>query len=316
MKKYKYNTPIHSMNYNDGGNKFYIKRDDLLPFSFGGNKVRIAEHYFRDMVRKGCDCIITYGSSQSNLSRVIANMSKSKGIHCYVISSSDNADELTETNNSKIVRSLEADLIYCNKDNVAETVLNTINDCKSKGLKPYYIYGDIYGKGNEEVAVQAYIEAYDEICEYERDAGYKFDYIFHASGTGMTQSGLICGKLKWNDTKKIIGISIARGKELGRNIIIQNVSRYCNDQGVAYQEHDIHFEDKYICGGYGKYNYKIFRVVKEVFNLDGIPLDTTYTGKAFWGMIEYLKENKVKDSRVLFIHTGGLPLFFDNLNKI
>ena len=32
-----------------GGNELYIKRDDLLPFSMGGNKVRIAEAFFQDM---------------------------------------------------------------------------------------------------------------------------------------------------------------------------------------------------------------------------------------------------------------------------
>ena len=67
-----YKTPIYDMNYSDQKNEFFIKRDDLLPFSFGGNKVRIAEQYFRDMKKKDCDCIIAYGSSRSNLCRVIA----------------------------------------------------------------------------------------------------------------------------------------------------------------------------------------------------------------------------------------------------
>ncbi len=44
---------------------------------------------------------------------------------------------------------------------------------------------------------------------------------------------------------------------------------------------------------------------------EGIPLDTTYTGKAFWGgMKEYIKKNKVAGENILFIHTGGTPLFF------
>ena len=47
-----YKTPIYDMNYSDQKNEFFIKRDDLLPFSFGGNKVRIAEQYFRDMKKR------------------------------------------------------------------------------------------------------------------------------------------------------------------------------------------------------------------------------------------------------------------------
>lgn len=31
------------------GNEIYVKRDDLLPFSIGGNKVRISEAFYADM---------------------------------------------------------------------------------------------------------------------------------------------------------------------------------------------------------------------------------------------------------------------------
>lgn len=40
-------TPI--MRIIDNDNEMYVKRDDLLPFSFGGNKVRIANIFINDM---------------------------------------------------------------------------------------------------------------------------------------------------------------------------------------------------------------------------------------------------------------------------
>jgi D-cysteine desulfhydrase len=48
----------------------------------------------------------------------------------------------------------------------------------------------------------------------------------------------------------------------------------------------------------------------------GIPLDSTYTGKAFYGMERYLAERGVRDKCVLFLHTGGTPLFFDDLPSL
>ena len=36
-----------------------------------------------------------------------------------------------------------------------------------------------------------------------------------------------------------------------------------------------------------------------------------YTGKAFWGMKQYIEEHQLQDCDVLFIHTGGTPLFYD-----
>ena len=34
-----------------------------------------------------------------------------------------------------------------------------------------------------------------------------------------------------------------------------------------------------------------------------------------YGMWEYLKENYVLGKNILFIHTGGTPLFFNDLDK-
>jgi D-cysteine desulfhydrase len=307
-------TPLHPLKFNDGRNTFYIKRDDLLPFSFGGNKVRIAQKYFEDMNTKGCDCISAYGNSRSNLCRVIANMSIAKGIPCFVISPADESGERVETNNSIIVKAMGAQIIPCIKSNVAETVEKAIDDCRAQGFNPYYIYGDIYGKGNEKVAVQAYVEVYEEIKKYEIENELVFDYIFHASGTGMTQSGLICGSLLHGDDRQIIGISVARDAERGFKAISDNVLAYMQRQEGTTSA--IHFEDKYLAGGYGKYNDQIEDMIKCILNEDGIPFDPTYTGKAFWGMTEYLKENLIEGKNILFIHTGGLPLFFDKLATV
>ncbi|WP_312654089.1 pyridoxal-phosphate dependent enzyme [Proteiniclasticum sp.] len=308
-------TPIFQLKYSSNSNQFYIKRDDLLPFSFGGNKVRIAEEYFNDMCQKDCDCIISYGSSKSNLNRVIANMSKSMGIPCYVVSPNDNESETQETFNSMLVKNIGANIVLCNKNEVADTIESLINQCNREGLRPYYINGNKYGNGNKEVPVRAYIKAYEEILEYERNAGLEFDYIFHASGTGMTQAGLLCGSILNHDEKEIIGISIARSSETGAIPIKDSIDSYFKSLNINKTDAPISFTDKYVCGGYGKYNNQIISTVQRVYNTEGIALDTTYTGKAFWGMTEYVKEKQISNSKILFIHTGGTPLFFDDLNS-
>lgn len=48
---------------------------------------------------------------------------------------------------------------------------------------------------------------------------------------------------------------------------------------------------------------------------EGIPMDTTYVGKAFTGMLQYLKDNRITDQKLLFIHTGGTPLFLIDWEK-
>ena len=84
-----------------------------------------------------------------------------------------------------------------------------MEELRAQGKHPYYIYGDKTGRGNEGTAASAYAEAYAEIREFEKKQGWEFDYVFCPSGTGATQSGLICGHLLAGDRKKIIGILIS-----------------------------------------------------------------------------------------------------------
>ena len=56
-------TPIHRLSERLNNNNFYIKRDDLLPVSFGGNKARKATLFLKTYF-KGADCVVTYGSSR------------------------------------------------------------------------------------------------------------------------------------------------------------------------------------------------------------------------------------------------------------
>ena len=303
-------TPINKIIVDDKNN-YYIKRDDLIPYSFGGNKVRIAFEFVKDMLEKKCNCMIAYGSSKSNLCRVLANLCQKNKIDCYVISPlEENEKEYEETNNSKLVKKMVKEIFVCQKQDVAETIVKVKKLLIEKGYKPYYIYD----RENEKIAFNAYIKAFNEIKEYEKKQKVFFDYIFLASGTGITQTGIILGALKNNDKQKrcIIGISNARKREKGFNIIDKNVKE-CVDINIDNSNIEYDFIDDYICGGYGLYNIDVVDTIKTMYIINGIPLDPTYTGKAFMGMKKYLKRKKIKNKNILFIHTGGTPLFFDNI---
>ena len=316
-----YITPIVNSKIKSDKYHLYIKRDDLLPFSFGGNKVRIAEEYFEDMKIKGKDCIIGYGNNRSNLCRVLANMCYSRNQkRCVIVSPADEDGQRQLTYNNGIIKSSKAIIKTCEKTNVSETIDEVIKECQLLGYKPYYIYGDIYGNGNEAVPVKAYTKVYQEIKKQEKEMNIKFDYIFCATGTGMTQAGLIAGQIENNGNEQIIGISIARSKDHAVPILKKYLSSYLSYKDVTQFdfENRIDLIDNYIMGGYGEFNKEILNTIREEFLRDGIPLDPTYTGKAFLGMLDYLSKRNKQNTKfnVLFIHTGGTPLFFDNFNNI
>lgn len=303
-------TPIQLIDKNI--NNIYMKRDDLLPFSFGGNKVRIAYEYIEDLKNNGYTCMIAYGNSRSNLCRVLSNLCYINNIDCYVLSPIEDGEEYIETCNSIIVKKLAKQIITCSKSEVPVQIENLINNLKSRGEKPYYIYEE----DKIMCAIDAYVKTYEEIKLYEIMNNIYFDYIFLASGTGATQSGLICGKIKNKDeNRKIVGISVARNTKRGKEVIDKNIKLYINNDNIDISTM-YEFVDDYILEGYGKYSKQIQITIKEMLFKNGIALDLTYTGKAYWGMSEYIKKNRINGKNILFIHTGGTPLFFDNIKKI
>lgn len=304
------NTIIHLIEKEN--NSIYIKREDLIPFSFGGNKARKAALFFDEIDKGSFDTVVTYGSSSSNHSRVVSNMAFQKGMECHIISPEESS---YETYNSKLMKKMRANIISVPVESVSKTISLKMESLQNEGKRPFFIPGG--GHGN--IGTQAYVDCFQEILKHEEENKMNFDYIFLASGTGTTQAGLICGNLISGRKKKIIGISIARKNPFGRKVIIDSVKEYLESKKLTFNDVEIDdstvFLDDYIAGGYGKYDEDIVETVNENIGRYGIPFDLTYTGKAYNGMKKYIKQNDLKNKNILFIHTGGTPLFFDFLNN-
>ena len=312
-------TPIQKLRFcDDSNNHFYMKRDDLQLFSFGGNKVRFAEKFLEDMQKQHCDSMIIYGNHHSNLCRILATLCCQLKIPCYMVHNTEDIKETKETGNSRILRSLGVREVRCGKSGIAQAVQKAMDELTERGYRPYYIYGNIYGQGREYVPMQAYVEAYEEVCRYEEEQGMFFDYIFLASSTNATQSGLLAGSLSRKDARRIVGISVSRKEQRGREVILQNLLEYQKKFNLDFPENireHIYFTDRYQEGGYGVYSEKVGNMIDMIYQNEGIPLDMTYTGKAFYGMIQYLKEHQIQNKKILFLHTGGTPLFFDYIEQ-
>lgn len=303
-------TPLYHVYDDECQNRIFIKRDDLLPFSFGGNKARKAINFFAEIDNGDYDCIVTYGSSSSNHCRVIANMAASRHMPCYIISPQEAS---MPTFNSQLMKMFGAEIIVVSVENVHDTIEDKLSELRNSGKKPYFIAGG--GHGN--LGTRAYVECYNEIVQYETDNHIKFDYIFFASGTGTTHAGLVCGQLLHKDERNIVGISIARKNPRGCQVIINSINEYLNscriNVSMSQIENKTVFVDDYTGNGYSKANEEINATIREMMIMYGIPMDATYVGKAFIGMKKYISVNHMSKLNILFIHTGGTPLFFDYL---
>ena len=288
------------------GNHLWMKREDLIPFSFGGNKARKAQLFFREIDSGGYDCVVTYGSGSSNHCRVIANVCCRRDMGCFIISPEEASEA---TFNSQMMNLFGAKITTVPVSEVHNTIEEIIEELISAGKKPYFIEGG--GHGN--LGTEAYVQCYREIKEQEKEIGVSFDYIFFASGTGTTHAGLVCGQLLNGDQRNIVGISIARKNPKGREVVLNSIRSYLADRASEelIQAATV-FVDDYTAG-YGTDDSRVTEIIETVLKTYGIPLDKTYTGKAFMGMTEYIKV--VSNKNILFIHTGGTPLFFDALRS-
>lgn len=305
-------TPVTNIDVING-NQIYIKRDDLLPYSFGGNKARKGMLFFREIDSGGYDCVVTYGSGRSNHCRVISNMAAGRGLPCYIIAPSE---DIQSSSNRQMARIFGAKITNVPVSEVHRTIENKLKQLKEEGQIPYFIAGG--GHGN--IGTHAYAICYNEIKAFEAREKIFFDYIFLASGTGTTQAGLVAGQIRNRDERVIAGISIARKKSRGREIIKESIQSYLESRGMRIDQGLIdertHFLDNYIGSGYGSGEVPVMEMIAEGMRKYGIPFDRTYTGKAFWAMKEYLNTEKIRGKHVLFIHTGGTPLFFDDIKDL
>lgn len=355
-------TPIEFFG-NVGGAELYVKRDDLIPVTMGGNKVRIAAEIFAEMSRRGCDAVITYGSVTSNLNRAVALMAKDAGVKCYAIvkqekgrfstgtGAAQGCGELTGPGaepgavaeklplNYRLVLTSGAEVAETDSAHVGKTVARVMAESRARGEKPFYVYGDATGHGNEEVLSRAYQKVYGEILTQEQalfDGEYHFTEIFTAVGTGSTISGLIAaaggegalpGMTEAGAAPGMTEAGTAPGAAAGpdggeRHITGISVARSREAVLAAIGPEDERFTitDAYLAGGYGQIaaagaapsSLEDFCITTSLAH--AIPLDPVYTGKALFGTMEEIRKRGIT-GKVLFLHTGGTPLYYDMLEK-
>src|SRR5699024_7661164 len=101
------------------------------------------------------------------------------------------------------------------------------------------------------------------------------------------------------------------------DVIEESVQSYLETYAPksVHNPFELSFNTDYIGDGYADIYPEIIDTIKNVIKTSSIMLDPVYTGKAFYGMLDYIKKNNIKGKQILFIHTGGIPLLFNYASK-
>lgn len=290
-------------NYQLEGINLSVLRDDLYPQIGGGVKSRKSVCYESLMKCGKFNACVTTGGIQSNHNRAIALMCAKNGWQCHLVYHGTKERFEAENGNALLVRKSGASVEFVDANQIGPAMDAAMERLKSEGFNPMYIHGG----GHDLPGGIALVEAVKSLKEKCDAKGYKPKYIFHASGTGSTQAGIAVGLdlVGWSDVK-LIGISVARQKERGTQVIEDFANELAEHYGLAKNYcGEIYFNVDYLCGGYEQFTPEMAEYLDYAMKATGLMFDTTYSGKAFYGMMDYIKKNNITDE-VLFWHTGGL----------
>lgn len=292
-------TPLQKLNFKIGNTFVFMKRDDLIGFGGGGNKVRLFEYIAADMTEKNVDKIITFGSIHSNHVRVAAVVASQLNIPCDLIILYDKKDGTwIRMPNLMLAQYCEKIHIqYCETGKAHDFIDEYISKYDKNGRNYYWIPGG----GHLSIATCGYRDAGIEIIDQLAKLDIQVDAVFVPCGTGTTQAGLIRG---FNKLVPVYGITIARDADRCRKEIL-NLLEQTDDEGI---------EDCFINVlsnpiRYAEANGAIRGIIKELVKSDGIFLDPVYNAKSFLAMTEFLKGHP-KIENAVYINTGGYPNLF------
>jgi D-cysteine desulfhydrase len=293
----------------------WIKRDDATGGAEAGNKIRKLELLLADAIAQRCDTVITCGGLQSNHARATALLAARLGLRCVLLLRvSDVAEPLPKTGNVLLDLLAGADLRRITADEYRtrdQRMADVAQELARAGAKPYVIPEG----GSNGLGALGYVFAMREL-RAQVDAGVvgapkremAFDVVVHACGSGGTAAGVMLGADAYRIASRAVSIAVCddaptfarRIADIAREAVKIVPSLACSRTPLV--------DDRARGPAYGVATDEQRAFIAEVARISGVVLDPVYTGKAMHGLAMAVRRGEVKlGSRVLFLHTGGLP---------
>lgn len=263
-----------------------IKRDDLIDDVVSGNKLFKLHYHLQAFKEQKRHTLLTFGGAYSNHLHATAYAGKMLGIQTV-----------------GIVRAEPHEL---------EHLTPTLNDCKHWGMILEPVSRSEYKLKQDSHHIQQIAKQYSDVYWVPEggsgELGIKgaqlilegvdqsqYDVIVLACGTGTTLAGVIKASAPH---VTIIGVPVLKGAKWMTSEVAQYLDAGMNNWQL---ELNYHFS------GYGKWNETLLAFIEQMQTNIDLPLDPVYTAKAFYGLLDLIRNKTIKaGSRVLFIHTGGL----------
>lgn len=286
--------------------RILIKRDDLLSFGCGGNKVRKLQLVLAEARARGADTLVTCGGPQSNHARATAAAGAALGMRVLLVL--NGTPQAVPTGNARLDRLFGAEIHFvADRADRAPAMDRLASEVQGQGGRPYVIplgastpLGAAgFARGVAEIATTA----------------IKPDVIVHASSSAGTQAGLIAGCALLGLQARIIGVSADEPADRLRGLVRELIEGMAAMLGAKSRtiglDREIEVDDAQVGNGYGVPTASSTEALELVARREGILLDPVYTAKAMAGLIARVRKGEFNEGQtILFWHTGGQVGYF------
>lgn len=293
------------------GINLYLKRDDLTGLGMGGNKLRKLEYFLYDAQQQGATMLLTTGSIQTNHGRLTAAVAAKYGLKCAIVATGDYPGEISA--NVLLDRIMGADVILKADDHLRskdvqtyETAMAVKERYEAQGEKVYFIPMG----GSDDLGVLGYYDCAQELTIQAADMGISDSRVIVPVGSMGTYMGLFCGLKDIESPLSLTGVLIMPYEESVRAFAKNYFDRIKERYGLEFdaEKSDFHIDEDYFFGGYDNSVTEVREAIYNMARKEAILLDPCYTGKAFNGICQMIRDRKIEQGEtIIFVHTGGQP---------
>jgi 1-aminocyclopropane-1-carboxylate deaminase/D-cysteine desulfhydrase-like pyridoxal-dependent ACC family enzyme len=284
-----------------GGPHLFIKRDDAIPFGFGGNKVRKLALVAAQARAENADTLITAGGVQSNHARATAAAAAWLGMRAVLVA--NGTPPARKTANALLDELLGAEVVYvASREERMPKVQELAASLRIEGRRPVAIPIG----ASTPLGALAFALAVAELVDQMPAP----DVIVHSTSSGGTQAGLVAGCRLLGLPTRVIGVSAddsSSSLEAQVNAIVAGIGDLLQlDAAALANGTAIEVDDRFVGGGYGVPSDQSREAIELSARTEAIFLDPTYTAKAMAGLIASVRQRQlVEGQTVIFWHTGG-----------
>jgi 1-aminocyclopropane-1-carboxylate deaminase/D-cysteine desulfhydrase-like pyridoxal-dependent ACC family enzyme len=295
-----------------GRAEVWIKREDLLPLAFGGNKLRNLEFLVGAAIADGADTLITSGRRWSNHARLTAAAGARAGLAVELVLTGPPPAPGDEGPNQRLDELLGASVHVTATDDRAERaalVDRLAGEARAAGRRPFVIGVGGTGPIGAAGQVLAGLELADQLAA----AGVAGSTVVLPSATGGTHAGVLTGvSLAGAPIHDVAGIAVAATAADLRPVVLAILDGLIELIGLRVPDERVVLHDDQLGAGYGRRTVAADEAARLLARTEGIIVDPIYTAKALAGLVARVRDGRLTGP-VVFWHAGGTPGIFEDL---